>query len=412
MRWGIFSVLVALALVLPASALAAPPANDDFANRQVLSGALPIEVTTSNVEATKEEGEFIPSGPAPAGHSVWFEWEAEADGWVSIGACDNDFPTILAVFTGTALNTLTPSASGNGSEGPDCPYSGRQLTFKAVSGAKYVIAVDGNVFHLPEGPTPVTEGSIKLKIAPTPAPANDAFADATQVQGEIIEELGGRRFYFAGVKGFNWTATTEAGEPDTASTGASVWYSFTAPEGADYRFTGPCCGTAISLHRDVYLGDAIGQLSPLSVGAEYPLLHLAAGETVRIRVAGPNDSGTGEPALAGFNFSVTADLAPLPRPTVAPPQQPPPVLETAIVKSVFSQQTRQATFRFSSTVAGSAFQCKLDKGEFKPCSSPKTYKHLKPGRHTFRVRAVAPSGLADDSAAVGRFAIAKPQRRR
>jgi hypothetical protein len=133
---------------------------------------------------------------------------------------------------------------------------------------------------------------------------------------------------------------------------------------------------------------------------------------VRIRVAGPNDSGTGEPAVAGFNFSVMADLAPLPRPTVAPPQQPPPVLETAIVKSVFSQQSRQATFRFSSTVEGSAFQCKLDKGEFKPCASPKTYKHLKPGRHTFRVRAVAPSGLADASAAVGRFAIAKPQRRR
>jgi hypothetical protein len=210
-RWGIFSVLVALALVLPASALAAPPANDDFANRQVLSGTLPIEVTGSNAEATKEEGEFIPSGPAPAGHSVWFEWEAEADGWVSIGACDNEFPTILAVFTGTALNALTPAANGNGSEGPDCPYSGRQLTFKAVSGTKYVIAVDGNVFHLPEGPAPVTEGSIKLKIAPTPVPANDAFADATPVQGEIIEELGGRRFYFAAVKGFNWTATTERG---------------------------------------------------------------------------------------------------------------------------------------------------------------------------------------------------------
>jgi hypothetical protein len=404
--------LIALALVLPASALAAPPANDNFANRQVLSGTLPIEVTASNVEATKEEGEFIPSGPAPAGHSVWFEWEAEADGWVSVGACDNDFPTILAVFTGTALNALTPAANGNGSEGPDCPYSGRQLTFKAVSGTKYVIAVDGNIFHLPEGPTPVTEGQIKLKIAPTPVPANDAFADATPVQGEINEELGGRRFYFAGVKGFNWTATTEAGEPEAASTGASVWYSFTAPEETDYRFTGPCCGTAISLHRDVYLGDAIGQLSPLSVGAEYPQLHLAAGETVRIRVAGPNDSGTGEPAVASFNFSVMADLAPLPRPTVTPQQQPPPVLETAIVKSVFSQQSRQATFRFSSTVEGSAFQCKLDKGEFKPCSSPKTYTHLKPGRHAFRVRAVGPTGLLDESAAVGRFAIAKPQRRR
>src|SRR4029077_16287069 len=53
-RWGITSALVAMLLALPASALAAPPANDDFADRQVLSGPLPVEVTGSNEEATKE----------------------------------------------------------------------------------------------------------------------------------------------------------------------------------------------------------------------------------------------------------------------------------------------------------------------------------------------------------------------
>src|SRR6476659_2852328 len=90
MRWGIAGILAALLLALPASAVAAPPANDDFANRQVLGGPLPIEVTASNVEATKEEGEFIP-GLSPAGHSVWFEWEAQADGWVTIGACEEAF---------------------------------------------------------------------------------------------------------------------------------------------------------------------------------------------------------------------------------------------------------------------------------------------------------------------------------
>ncbi|HEU4461234.1 MAG TPA: hypothetical protein VFR75_01450, partial [Solirubrobacterales bacterium] len=61
--------------------------NDKFANRQILPagfpGGTPIEVTGSNVEAGKEEGEFIP-GLAPAGHSVWFEWEASGDGWVSV----------------------------------------------------------------------------------------------------------------------------------------------------------------------------------------------------------------------------------------------------------------------------------------------------------------------------------------
>jgi len=48
-----------------------------------------------------------------------------------------------------------------------------------------------------------------------------------------------------------------------------------------------------------------------------------------------------------------------------------------------------ATFGFSSSVAGSSFRCKLDRKPKRPCRSPKTYRNLKPGRHTFKVWAVA-----------------------
>lgn len=418
MRWGISSVAVLVLLAFPASVLAAPPANDDFADRLVLGGALPIEATGSNVEATKEEGEVIP-GLAPAGHSVWFEWEAEEDGWVTIGACDDEFPTILAVFTGSTVNALTPAADGNGSEGPDCPYSSRQYSLNAVSGTKYEIAVDGNVFTGPEVIPVQTEGEIHLLIEETPTPPNDAFADATEVTGSISEEPGGNRFFFAHARGYNWTATAESGEPEVPATGASVWYSLTAPEEAEYWFGGPCCQTAIGLHRDLYSGESVDQLTPLAVGVEFPKVHLAAGTKVWIRISGEIDEVSEEPRVANFDFNVTAQLAPLPQPSPAgggspsSPLLPPPVTpETAITRSVFSQQTRLARFRFSSTVAGSTFQCRLDKGDFKPCSSPKVYRHLKPGRHSFRVRAVAPSGLIDTSAAAGRFVIAEPKRRR
>ena len=54
---GVLSVAMAGLLLLASAALAAPPANDHFADREVLSGSLPIEVTRTNVEATQEEGE-------------------------------------------------------------------------------------------------------------------------------------------------------------------------------------------------------------------------------------------------------------------------------------------------------------------------------------------------------------------
>ncbi len=53
---------------------------------------------------------------------------------------------------------------------------------------------------------------------------------------------------------------------------------------------------------------------------------------------------------------------------------------------------RKATFRFEGTSGTVGFECKLDKKHFRSCASPKTYKHLKPGKHEFAVRAVDAKG--------------------
>lgn len=62
-------------------------------------------------------------------------------------------------------------------------------------------------------------------------------------------------------------------------------------------------------------------------------------------------------------------------------------------------------FSFSSDVAGATFQCKLDKGAYKACASPKSYK-VKPGKHTFSVRAVGPGGT-DPTPATFKFKVVK-----
>jgi hypothetical protein len=39
--------------------------------------------------------------------------------------------------------------------------------------------------------------------------------------------------------------------------------------------------------------------------------------------------------------------------------------------------------------------CELDKQKLRPCTSPKTYKELAPGRHVFRVKARDGAGNVD-----------------
>jgi hypothetical protein len=407
--WAVLLVATC-GLLLPASAWAEPPANDKFEDRQVLGpgfpGGTPIEVIGSNVEATHEEGENL--GPFAAGHSIWYEWEATGTGWTTIGVCEAGFPTIIGIFTGSKVDELTPVISGNlnASEGPDCVGGQRQFTFKAQAGTKYEIAVDGNGFYV-EPPPPITEGEFTLRIEETPPPPNDDFAHADLFEGKITEEPDGSRFYFAHAGGYNWGATTEPNEPlDGPSDGATVWFTWTAPATATYLFGGPCCGSG--LNWDLYTGNSLEELNENLAATGSAEVSVSAGTVFHIAVYGTPQSEGAEPAMASFQFNISANLPPLPKPpsggtTVAPPDTTPP--QTTIAKTKLLSAIGVAKFWLSSSEAGGSFLCRLDKGAFKPCSSPKTYRHLKPGRHTFRAEAVDAAGNVDQSPAIAQIKI-------
>ena len=94
----------------------------------------------------------------------------------------------------------------------------------------------------------------------------------------------------------------------------------------------------------------------------------------------------------------------------ASPPAPAPVPDTILgshPKKTVKTKKKKTTVKFSfrSDVAGATFQCKLDKGAFAPCTSPKSYK-VKPGKHTFSVEAVAPSGT-DATPATFSFKVKK-----
>jgi hypothetical protein len=80
--------------------------------------------------------------------------------------------------------------------------------------------------------------------------------------------------------------------------------------------------------------------------------------------------------------------------------------DTKILKGP-PKKTKKTTvkFKFSSTEAGSSFQCKLDRKPFKTCVSPKKYKKLKPGKHVFKVRAIDKAGNVDPTPAKRSFKV-------
>ncbi len=57
-----------------------------------------------------------------------------------------------------------------------------------------------------------------------------------------------------------------------------------------------------------------------------------------------------------------------------------------------STKSRSAYFHWGANRGGVHYQCKLDKGKWKKCKPGKTYRRLKVGKHTFRVRAIDLAG--------------------
>jgi hypothetical protein len=99
------------------------------------------------------------------------------------------------------------------------------------------------------------------------------------------------------------------------------------------------------------------------------------------------------------------------QPPPAPPEPPTPTADaeppqTRIVQGPGKALAKGvARFRFRSSEAGSAFLCKLDRRKAARCGSPRIYRHLKPGRHLFKVWAIDAAGNKDPTPAKRKFRV-------
>jgi hypothetical protein len=132
-------VLVVLAITFAAGWVAhAQPANDLFANAWTLSGLSVSTNGNSANAAPRETGEPNHAGN-PGGRSVWFNWLAPRDGQIRLDTIGSAINTMLAVYTGNAVNALTPIASNDDAPGLG---SASRVEFLALQGVTYRIVVD------------------------------------------------------------------------------------------------------------------------------------------------------------------------------------------------------------------------------------------------------------------------------
>jgi hypothetical protein len=228
-----------------------PPVNDNFANAQALTGTSG-NATGRNTVASKQGGEPNHAG-SPGGASVWYQWTAPSSGNFTFNTFGSDFNTLLAVYTGSALTALSQVSSNDDVGG----VRQSRVTFNAVAGTVYYIAVDGST-GVP-GNVTAFSGNVVLSWFPETGVSNDSFLSAQQLNGES-----------GSLAAANAGATKENGEPNHASDrgGRSVWYSWTAPASGPVLFT--TAGSDFDTLLAVYTGTNVNQLALLASNDDSP----------------------------------------------------------------------------------------------------------------------------------------------
>ena len=256
MRPRSFLSVIAFLFAGVSACTAQAPANDAFANRQIITGAFPQTVGGTTVSATaegQEPGHADFFGGNVASNSVWFRWTSTFDGYLSVEVTGAAFDTAVAIYTGSALNSLVEIDSAD-----RYILANERAIAEVQGGVIYSVAVDG--FSTSAG-TAGESGPFELVLSQFSTPSNDDFASA-----EVLTSVFGAE----AVEGHTVAATAEAGEPDHANlivsggnlASNSVWYRWTAPVDG---FVGANVESTFDASIGVYTGTALANL--VEIGA-------------------------------------------------------------------------------------------------------------------------------------------------
>jgi hypothetical protein len=207
-RKAVLATVTVFLFALAAHAQA--PANDNFANAQVLSG-YPLSVTNNNQNATTETGE-----PAATGYrTLWYVWTAPSSGQATVTTEGSDsFGLYLTVWMGDSVVDVKSVVSVS-------PNTFPSVEFPVVAGTVYSICTgsynSGQYGNIQVNLNMNTTSSLDtLNFIGTATTTNDNFASRIVTSTE-----------FGSFIAYNGSATREALEPTPGY--ATVWWDYHAP---------------------------------------------------------------------------------------------------------------------------------------------------------------------------------------
>jgi Metallo-peptidase family M12/Bacterial Ig domain len=207
--------------------LTVSPANDDFAQRKVLTGSV-VVVRTVLSGATAEPGEPEPFGSPQK--TAWWTWSAQAAGTIRLSASGGSVKPLVAVYTGDTLTDLQLVAKTD--------LNASEIVFQAIPGMSYQIVVGGD-----QDGTPVS-----LSLTWQPPPTNDDFAQRQELTGSALV-----------VSAVLSEATAEPGEPEPfGPPQKTAWWTWSAPEAGTVRLS--ASGGSVQPLVAVYTGDTLTNL--------------------------------------------------------------------------------------------------------------------------------------------------------
>jgi hypothetical protein len=324
----------------------------------------------------------------------------------------------IPVPSGTALmsrgNHENPSTTGaDGKFGWDV-VAGYYKVRASASGYR---SVDSAVFDMPPPPSSIdlqltrqhslyasTYGAGSGTVTSSPGGINcgsvcSSILDSGSLVTLTATAAPGSRF--AGWSGGSCSGTGSCVVSLTGDT--SVYATFNLVYSVSVSKQGTGSGTVTSVPAGLSCGGTCA--STFDAGTSVALTATPAAGSTFTGWTGAGCSGSGSCTIvvsAAQSVSATFTKKSTPKPpSVGAPR-------TKIVKTIINASKRSARFKFSGSGGKGklSFQCKLDKAKkFKSCRSGKTYKNLKLGKHTFRVRAKDARGKVDRTPATKKFKI-------